>query len=137
MALEQIMELPVSQLALDNAHLHLWVPNSLLPEAILVIESWGFVYKTCFVWTKPQLGMGNYWRNSHELLLLGIRGRLPFLANTQRSWVVAPRTKHSTKPDSIRAIVEQVSPGPRLELFARRTTPGWTVFGDQVDRLLF
>ena len=137
MPLEQIANLPISQLALDNAHLHLWVPNALLPEAILVIESWGFVYKTCFVWTKPQFGMGNYWRNSHELLLLGIRGRLPFLVNTQRSWVVAPRTKHSTKPDSIRAIIEQVSPGPRLELFARRATPGWTVFGDQVDRLLF
>ena len=57
-------------------------------------------------------------------------GRLPFPLNTQRSWVIAPRTKHSTKPDRIRAIVEQVSPGPRLELFARRTTPGWTVLGD-------
>ena len=81
--------------------------------------------------------MGNYWRSSHELLLFGVKGFLPFQVHAERSWHLAKRTVHSTKPDSIRELIERVSPGPYLELFGRRTVPGWTVFGNQVERRLF
>ena len=85
-----------------------------------------------FVWVKRQLGLGNYWRISHEFLLLGVRGRLPFRDGSLKSWMEADRTRHSAKPDEIRQMIEQASPGPFLELFGRRTVPGWTVFGNQV-----
>ncbi|MEM9360671.1 MAG: MT-A70 family methyltransferase [Pseudomonadota bacterium] len=134
---EEIERLPISKIAAPNAHLHLWAPNALLPDCLKVIKAWGFEYKTNFAWVKPRMGLGNYWRSSHELLLLGVRGRLSFKVKDKRSWFEAPRTDHSTKPDSIRELVEQVSPGPYLELFGRRTTPGWTVFGDQVEQMLF
>lgn len=83
--------------------------------------------------------MGNYWRVSHEYLLLGVRGNLPFGDNTCRSWLSARRTAHSRKPFAFRALVEQVSPGPYLELYGREEQPWtqWTVFGNQVERRLF
>ena len=98
MSAKQLAMLPVRELAADDAHLHFWVPNALLPDAFDVMKAWGFDYKTNFVWIKPQIGMGNYWRNSHELMLLGIRGSLPFRKNNIKSWLEARRTSHSTKP---------------------------------------
>lgn len=137
--LDQLCELPVLRLASEHAHLHLWTTNGLLPDAFRVIESWGFTYKSCFVWIKPQLGMGNYWRVSHEFLLFGVRGHLPFLDNAKRSWLLARRKRHSAKPYAVRQAIEQVSPGPYLELFGREELPNtdWTVFGNQVERRLF
>jgi len=137
MSYRQLRELPVRELVADNAHLHFWVPNALLPESFDIMKAWGFQYKTNFAWVKPQIGMGNYWRNAHELMLLGVRGSLPFGQNNVKSWLEVRRTSHSTKPDAIRELVEQVSPGPYLELFGRRTVPGWTTFGNQIERWLF
>ena len=139
MTLEDICQLPVGKLVTDDAHLHLWTTNGFLREAFLVIEAWGFSYRSCFVWVKPRLGCGNYWRVSHEFLLLGVRGRLPFRDRTVRSWQLHHRRDHSRKPESVRLLIEQVSPGPYLELFGRADVPDseWTVFGNQVDRRLF
>lgn len=137
--LEHLQELPIARLASEHTHLHLWTTNGLLPDAFRIIEAWGFSYKSCFVWIKPQLGMGNYWRVSHEFLLFGVRGHLPFLDNAQRSWLLARRKRHSAKPYAVRKAIEQVSPGPYLELFGREELPNtnWTVFGNQVERRLF
>ena len=137
--IESLMKLPVAELSADNAHLHLWTTNAFLWDAASLLAAWGFTYKSCFVWVKPQMGMGNYWRVSHEFLLLGIRGRMPFADNMQRSWLLNRRRKHSQKPDAIREIIEKVSPGPYLELFGRQEIPHsqWTIFGDQVERRLF
>ena len=139
MPLEAIRNEPVSQLVADQAHLHLWTTNAFLREAFDVIRAWGFKYKSCLIWTKPQLGMGNYWRVSHEYLLLGVRGNLPFQDHTCRSWQSARRTVHSRKPFLFRGLIEQVSPGPYLELYGREEHPnsGWTVYGNQVERRLF
>ncbi len=138
MSIEELCELPVAKLAEPNAHLHLWTTNGLLPETFRVMEAWGFTYKSCFVWVKPQLGMGNYWRVSHEFLLFGIRGKLPFRDHAQPSWLQARRRKHSVKPYRVRELVERVSPGPYLELFGREEIPysEWTVFGNEVERRL-
>lgn len=68
MTVEAICAEPVSQLVADNAHLHLWTTNGFLEPAFRVIRAWGFEYKSCLVWVKPNIGLGNYWRLSHEFL---------------------------------------------------------------------
>ena len=139
MSVQEICNEPVKDLVTENAHLHLWTTNAFLCEAFEVIRAWGFRYKSCLIWIKPQLGMGNYWRVSHEYLLLGIRGSLPFNDRRIRSWQLARRTIHSRKPYLFRGLIEQVSPGPYLELYGREELPnsGWTVYGNQVERRLF
>jgi N6-adenosine-specific RNA methylase IME4 len=139
MTIEDICREPVKQLAMENAHLHLWTTNAFLREAFDVMQAWGFQYKSCLIWIKPQLGMGNYWRVSHEYLLLGVRGSLPFRKHACQSWLSARRTIHGRKPSVFRKLIEQVSPGPYLELNGREEQPNtnWTVYGNQVDPRLF
>lgn len=139
MTIAEICSEPICELVLDQAHLHLWTTNAFLEAAFRVIRAWGFQYKSCMVWAKPTIGMGNYWRVSHEYLLLGVRGRLRFRRNDLASWQVEQRTQHSRKPFRFRELIEEVSPGPYLELYGREEQPGtgWTVYGDQVERRLF
>ena len=139
MTLDDLRAEPVRELSDEASHLHLWTTNAFLPDAFSVIEAWGFRYKSCFVWVKPQIGIGNYWRVSHEFLLFAVRGRLPFHDKTKRSWMEHPRTVHSRKPPIIRKLLESVSPGPYLEMYGREELPGgsWTVYGNQVERRLF
>lgn len=139
MTVDQICAEPVLQLVEDNAHLHLWTTNAFLFDARRVMEAWGFEYKSCFVWVKPQMGMGNYWRVSHEFMLFGIRGSLPFRVRDEMSWGEFDRGRHSEKPDGMRSKIERVSPGPYLEMYGRAALPGtdWTVYGNQVDGRLF
>jgi N6-adenosine-specific RNA methylase IME4 len=137
MATEEIVRLPISELAAEQSHLHLWTTNAFLFECPKILEAWEFEYKGVFVWIKNQMGIGNYWRVSHEFMVLGIRGDLRFRDHSQMSWIMTDRTTHSTKPDSVADKIEKVSPGPYLELFGRRTRPNWTVWGDQITRTLF
>ena len=132
LSLDAIAALPVAQLAQDDSHLHLWTTNAFLFEARSVMESWGFVFKSCLIWCKPSMGLGNYWRLAHEFLLFGMRGHLPFRDHSQSSWVEADRGIHSRKPWPVRRRIERVSPGPYLELFGRELVEGWTVFGNEV-----
>jgi len=138
MALGGIEAMPVGALAAESCHLHLWATSTLLPQALSVMAAWGFEYKSSCVWVKPRIGMGNYWRVSHEFLLLGVRGPSALFADKGlRSWHEAPRLKHSQKPEVFRLMVERASPGPYLELFSRRVSAGWTVFGNEVEGDLF
>ena len=133
MTLDEIAALPVRDLALDDAHIHLWTTNAFLFECKALLEAWDFEYKGVLVWVKPGLGIGNYWRVAHEFLLLGIRGNAPFLDHSQLSWFEAERLAHSEKPDDVREMIEAVSPGPYLELFARKSVDGWIVWGDEIS----
>ena len=137
MAIEDIAALPVDQLAADDAHLHLWTTNAFIFDCKAIMERWGFTYKSMMLWVKPQMGIGNYWRVSHEILLLGVRGRCPFLNRAQMSWLQCDRSTHSTKPEEFRKRIELVSPGPRLEMFGRRKAHGWTVWGNQIEKGIF
>lgn len=137
MTLEEIAALPVKQLAAENAHCHLWTTNAFLPHSFAILQAWSFEYKSCFVWVKSQMGIGNYWRVSHEYMLLGVKGSLPFRSKKLRSWLETARGRHSAKPERVREMVEKASPGPRLELFARMEVSGWTVWGNQVGKVLF
>ena len=132
MEVDDICALPIAQLAAGASHLHLWTTNAFLFEARRVMEAWGFEYKSCFVWVKPQMGMGNYWRVSHEFCLLGVRGSLPFAARDEMSWREWRRNEHSAKPEGMYDLIERVSPGPHLELFARQVREGWTCWGNEV-----
>lgn len=137
MSVDEIAALPIASLAADRAHLHLWTTNAFLFDAPRIMAAWGFDYRSCFVWVKPSIGMGNYWRVSHEFLLLGVRGSCPFADRSLRSWGEFSRGAHSAKPEEIRHLIEKASPGPRLELFGRRCAPGWVVWGNEVERTLF
>jgi N6-adenosine-specific RNA methylase IME4 len=139
MTVKEICAELVRQLVWEKAHLHLWTTNAFLEAAFKVVRAWGIEYNSCLVWTKPKIGMGNYWRVSHEFLVLGVRGQLRFRRNDVSSWIVVPRTTHSRKPFRFRELIEQVSPGPYLELYGREEQPnsGWTVYGNQVERRLF
>ena len=137
MSVEEIADLPIRQIVADNAHLHLWTTNAFLFDCQKIMTSWGFEYKSCFVWVKPRMGIGNYWRVSHEFLLFGVRGDCPFMARNEMSWANIPRGRHSAKPDRIRQTIERVSPAPRIELFARDCFDGWSAWGNQMRGNLF
>ena len=106
--------------------------SAFILEAKRVIEAWGFEYRSMFIWVKPQLGIGNFWRVAYEVLLLGVRGHLRFLDRSQPSWILEKRVGHSRKPAKVRQIIEKVSPGPYLELYGRERIDGWTVYGNQI-----
>ncbi|MBV9919566.1 MAG: hypothetical protein JOY78_01755, partial [Pseudonocardia sp.] len=71
LSVEQIAQLPVSDLATDDAHLWLWVTNATLRAGYDVMEAWGFTPRSTLTWIKPRLGLGNYLRNATENLILG------------------------------------------------------------------
>ena len=138
MSLARIMALPVGRLAARDAHLWLWTTNALLPTAYEVAEAWGFTVRSPLTWVKFRLGLGGRYqlRNATEQLLFCTRGRAPLGSRSQPTWFNAPVQEHSRKPAEQFAIIERVSPGPYLELFARRrpeSNQPWAVWGDQVD----
>jgi len=138
LSFEELAAMPIAELTEENAHLHLWTTNAFLHEALHLIEKWGFIYKANFVWVKPGIGLGNYWRNAHEILLLGVKGKLVFENRSLKSWRVIERpNRHSEKPELIRSFIESASPPPYLELFGRRLVKGWTVFGNEFEETLF
>ena len=141
LSLKQIRELPVTSIAKSESHLYLWVPNALLPEGLRVMEAWGFKYKTNIVWHKVRKdggpdgrGVGFYFRNTTEMVLFGIRGRLRTLAPGRRQVNVirSRKREHSRKPDELYRIIEACSPGPYIELFARGMKSGWDQWGNEV-----
>ena len=129
MPLDRIKAMPVADLSEDNAHLYLWCPNGLLPEALEVVKAWGFTFRSPIYWIKPRLGLGNYIRNASETLLFATRGKAPVKFHAQPNWLFAPQQEHSHKPEEKFAIIERLSDGPYLEMFARRRQPGWDAWG--------
>lgn len=133
MPIEDIAALPVPDLAGNNAHIYLWITNRSLPKGFALLERWGFRYVTTLTWVKPSIGMGNYFRGTTEHVLFGVRGSLPLLRRDAATHFTAPRPGvHSGKPDAFYDLVESCSPGPWLEMFARRTRPGWIPWGAEV-----
>jgi N6-adenosine-specific RNA methylase IME4 len=132
MSPERIAALPVTRMATADAHLWLWVTNASIFAGRAVMETWGFSYRSCLTWIKLRYGLGPYLRNQTEHLLLGVRGKAPVRFYGQGTWLYAPLQEHSHKPEEQYAVIERCSPGPYLELFARRRQPGWDVWGDEV-----
>ncbi len=143
MSTEEICALPVSEVMEKTAHLYLWTPNALLPDALKVMEAWGFHYKTNLVWHKIRKdggsdgrGVGFYFRNVTELILFGVRGpgaRTLGPGRTQVNFLASRKREHSRKPDEQYHLIEACSPGPYLEMFARGTRTGWSYWGNQAN----
>lgn len=133
MTIEEISDLPIQDLACQNAHLYLWITNRSLPKGFGLLEKWGFRYVTCLTWIKPSIGMGNYFRGSTEQVLFAVKGSLPLLRNNVGTWFEANRPgEHSGKPDEFYSLVESCSPGPWLEMFSRKERNGWVMWGAEI-----
>jgi N6-adenosine-specific RNA methylase IME4 len=140
--LDEIKEIPIHLVSGKNSHLYLWVPNALLKEGLEVMESWGFKYKSNIIWHKVRKdggpdgrGVGFYFRNTTEIVLFGVRGSLRTLQPGRRqvNIIRTQKQEHSRKPDELYEIIENCSPGPYLELFARGARNNWDVFGNQAN----
>lgn len=136
MPLAAIKTMPIKELAAPDAHCWLWVTNASLRDGYDVLEAWGFTPRSPLTWIKPRIGLGKYLRNATEHLILGTRGRAPVKFRAQPTWLFAPLQDHSHKPEEQYAVIERISEGPYLELFARRRPPstaGWSVWGNEID----
>jgi N6-adenosine-specific RNA methylase IME4 len=131
MSAEEVRALPVADLAATNAHLYLWTTNAHLQAAFGVAEQWGFRPSQVLVWCKPPrgLGPGGAFTNTTEFVLFCRRGSLQPLERINSSWWTWSRGPHSTKPAAFGDLIEQVSPGPYVELFARAPRLGWDSWG--------
>lgn len=132
MTLEQLRRLPLSEWAEVDAHLYLWVTNAFMETAHDLARAWGFQQKTILTWCKPQIGMGNYFRNTTEHVLFCVRGKLKVLRHDVPTHFIADRSHHSEKPAAFYDIVESMSPGPYLDVFARKLRFNWTAWGNEV-----
>lgn len=147
MEMDEIRAMPVKELSADNCVLFLWVVWPTLPEALTVVESWGFKYKTCaFCWMKGDpyrlfaleedvyMGLGYWTRANSEVCLLATKGKPKRADANVRQGIFAPRREHSRKPVETHGRIEQLVPGPYLELFARQRRPGWDCWGNETDK---
>jgi N6-adenosine-specific RNA methylase IME4 len=140
MSLQAIKELPVREHAATGCHLWLWTTNEFLRAGFDVMEAWGFKYLAPIHWMKPS-GIGNWFVHRTQTVLFGYKERCIFPHARYRPNVIETGDPiwHSAKPDATYAYIESISPGPRLELFARPWTPmfpkreGWDVWGNEVD----
>lgn len=139
MSVKEIEALPVGSLAHpDGCHVYLWATNNYLRAALDCLDAWGFEYVTTITWGKDKMGLGQYYRGmSEHCLFATTKRRLPYkIADGKRrqgtTLLLAPRTVHSKKPAEMREMIEKVSYGPRLEMFARERNEGWDAWGNEV-----
>jgi N6-adenosine-specific RNA methylase IME4 len=140
MSMEDIHALPVSSVAADRAHIYLWTTAKLNARGIGIgtLEAWGFDWVGEIIWRKSNFGLGVFPRPQHEVLVIGRRGGLPFrrrdvgsVQDWRQDYSANGGKRHSVKPDGCADLIESNSPGPYLELFARRARFGWDYWGDQ------
>lgn len=134
MPLDEICALPISDLADNTSILFLWATNPLLPDALKVIEAWGFEYMTNMAWIKDK-GRGKGWflKSKHELLLIAVKKNTPHPQERPDSCFEAERgTVHSKKPEMVYEIIESMYPGNKIELFARNSRIGWESWGNEL-----
>lgn len=133
MAVGEIAALPIADLAAKDAHLYLWTTNTHLQHAWDIARAWGFAYSTMLVWCKPPRGFAGFptYNCTTEYVLFCRRGTLAAKQRVDSTWFQWPRGPHSAKPEAFLDMIEQVSPGPYLELFARRNRLGWDTWGNE------
>ena len=145
MNIEELCALPVAELSAQDSVLFLWATFPQLPNALRLIQAWGFSYKSvAFVWLKKNrkadswfYGMGFWTRGNAEVCLLATKGHPKRKAANIHQFIISPIREHSRKPDEVREkIVALMGDLPRVELFARQTTPGWDVWGNEVESTL-
>lgn len=134
MSLDEICALPIAGLANDDCHLWLWTTNQHLPDGFRVMAAWGFRYLAPIHWIKPS-GVGNWFVHRSQTMLFGYRKRCRFDGARYRPNVLTTGdpVRHSEKPRESYELIEAVSAGPRLELFARRKRAGWSAWGNEFE----
>lgn len=132
MSIYQLLDLPVGELASEDAHIYMWITNRSLPKGFALLEKWGFRYITAITWVKPHFGMGNYFRGQTEHVLFGVKGSQPLKRKDVGTVFEAPRGAggHSSKPESFYSLVESCSHGPYLEMFSRSDRNDWITWGE-------
>ena len=142
MSIEELCALPIPEITDRNSILFLWATFPKLPEALKLIKAWGFTYKTvAFVWLKQNkksvswfYGLGFWTRGNAELCLLSTKGKPKRKSNKIHQFIISHIEEHSKKPDKTRdKIVSLMGDLPRIELFARKKTEGWDVWGNEVE----
>lgn len=139
MKTKDIVKLPIKELADPNGcHIYMWVTNNFLKDGLWLLEQWGFEYVTMITWMKDKIGLGQYYRGmSEHCLFATTKKRLPYKIdeNGKRcqgvTAFVVPRCEHSKKPNEMRKMIEHVSYGPMVELFARESFNGWDCWGNE------
>jgi N6-adenosine-specific RNA methylase IME4 len=136
MSVEEIAAMPVNSLLHpEGAHLYLWTTNTHIEQAWGVSRAWGFEPKNLLTWCKRPKGMigfGAFSQSTEFILFASSARRAIHTSRCNTTWFEWPRTlAHSRKPEALQELVERISPGPYLELFARRRRYGWDVWGDE------
>lgn len=141
MNIDDITSLPMADLFAKDAVLLLWVPDAFLDQAIAIGRGWGFEYKTVgFYWVKEtatgkdHMGQGYWTRKNPEQCLLFTTGRPPRRSKAVRALIRSVVREHSRKPDEAYERVPLLCDGPYLDLFSREPRPGWSSWGNEVDR---
>lgn len=141
MSTADIAALPVSQLAAPDCALFMWATFPMLPDALALMEAWGFTFKSGGPWAKQSstgakwaFGTGYIYRSAAELFIVGTIGRPKIKSRSVRNLIVAPTRGHSRKPDEQYAHVESLFDGPYAELFARQQRPGWDAWGNETAK---
>lgn len=139
LTIEEICDLPIKQITSKDSVLFLWMPVPLkIPYAQMILDSWGFGYKTTLYWRKiMSLGMGFWFRGQVEELILAVRGKVKAFRYQHANFIQSKALKHSHKPESFRHLIENATAKmpnqERLELFATREVEGWDCFGLEID----
>lgn len=133
MSIKDIADLPVSEYADDDAHLYLWTINKYIEQTYEIARRWGFKPSTLLTWCKTPhgIGLGGTFTLTTEHCLFARRGTCNAMKRVDTTWWHWKRGRHSEKPEAFIDMVEAVSPGPRLELFARRNRLGWATWGNE------
>ena len=134
MSVDDIIKLPVGDVAEAGCHLWLWTTNQFLPAGFEVMKAWGFKYLAPITWVKPS-GCGNWFVSVTQTLLFGYKEKCVFPLGRYKPTVVYSGlpARHSQKPEAFYELIESVSPEPRIELFARAKRDGWDCWGNEVD----
>ena len=133
MAVEDIKKLVIPSDV--NSVLYLWATAPKLLEALEVMKAWGFTYKTHAIWDKEIIGMGYWFRGQHELLLVGVKGKLspPEQSLRVASVIKVHRTTHSSKPRIVMDLIESWYPTQtKIEIFSRCKRLGWDSWGNEI-----
>ncbi|OQB03716.1 MAG: hypothetical protein BWY19_01238 [bacterium ADurb.Bin212] len=135
MSIDEIKALPISDLAYDTCSLFMWTTHTFLPEALEIIKEWGFEYSCCITWDKGSGWTQFGFHKRTEFLLYAYKGGINVdqYGDAIPTLISEKKTIHSKKPDSIRDLIKNKTPEPRLEMFARGEYDGWVVWGNEVN----
>lgn len=118
----------------DAAHLYIWTVNAKIEATYRIARAWGFRPASLLTWIKTPMGvgLGGTYCNTAEFCLFARRGTHPAKKRIPTTWWGWPRGRHSEKPEAFQTMIESVSPGPYLEMFARRKRHGWASWGNEI-----